>query len=502
MKFIGQYIQSFIARFRNDVYLEDISTGTIASGGNLGLDSNNKIVKADEASGDITSVSITTDSGGGVASASQTSGNANFSILGTSGVGVTNSSETITVTSVPGEIDHDSLSNFAADEHFTQANITTVGTVGTGTWQGTAIASAYLDSDTAHLAGTQVFSGSKTFAKGIVQDGNQTAAVNGTALHINASDITDGNTAASGTAATYTHVSIENPRLLATNASVTTTDAATLHVKGTPAASTNQTITRAWSMWVDSGNARFDGSIYSGTTEAINSSGVIQVAAQTAIDHDQLANYAANEHFTQANITTVGTVGTGVWQGTAIAQAYIAGDAINGDKIADDAVDSEHYTDGSIDTAHIADDQVTFAKASGVTPNVYGSIIKVLPSDFMANEEPGVTKTLQFVDNNASGIKPGDNNTELLAFVSIPEGMKATHVDVYADANLVFSVYEFNIHESVGDISAASKGTGACNTTLDITDVNATATNYLLIQVVTVAKADRVFGAKVTTAAQ
>ena len=45
MKFIGQYIQSFIARFRNDVYLEDVSSGTIASGGNLGLDSNNKIVK-------------------------------------------------------------------------------------------------------------------------------------------------------------------------------------------------------------------------------------------------------------------------------------------------------------------------------------------------------------------------------------------------------------------------------------------------------------------------
>ena len=46
MKFIGQFIQSLIARFRNDVYLEDISTGTIASGSNLGLDSNNKIVKA------------------------------------------------------------------------------------------------------------------------------------------------------------------------------------------------------------------------------------------------------------------------------------------------------------------------------------------------------------------------------------------------------------------------------------------------------------------------
>ena len=53
MKFIGQYIQSFIARFRNDVYLEDVSTGTIASGGNLGLDSNNKIVKATLSSGGI-----------------------------------------------------------------------------------------------------------------------------------------------------------------------------------------------------------------------------------------------------------------------------------------------------------------------------------------------------------------------------------------------------------------------------------------------------------------
>ena len=225
MKFIGQFIESFIARFRNDVYLENISSGTIASGGNLGLDSNNKIVKANEAtgditgvtlagdsgsasdtsanvdltiaggnaittsgssttitinhddtssqasvdnsgrtfiqditldtyghvtgitsatdsdthSGDITSVSITTDSGGGSAAAADT-GDAAFTLVGTSGVGVTNSDLEITVTSVPGEIDHDSLLNFASNEHFTQANITTVGTISTGVWQGTAIA--------------------------------------------------------------------------------------------------------------------------------------------------------------------------------------------------------------------------------------------------------------------------------------------------------------------------------------------------------------------------
>ena len=45
MRWLGQHIWDFISRFRNEVYLEDVSTGTIASGGNLGLDANNKIVK-------------------------------------------------------------------------------------------------------------------------------------------------------------------------------------------------------------------------------------------------------------------------------------------------------------------------------------------------------------------------------------------------------------------------------------------------------------------------
>tara|TARA_R100001082_G_C4282658_1_gene124571 strand:- start:94 stop:651 length:558 start_codon:yes stop_codon:yes gene_type:complete len=45
MKWIGQHIWSLISRFRSDVYLETVESGTITSGGNLGLDSNNKIVK-------------------------------------------------------------------------------------------------------------------------------------------------------------------------------------------------------------------------------------------------------------------------------------------------------------------------------------------------------------------------------------------------------------------------------------------------------------------------
>jgi len=56
MKWIGQHIYDLVSRFRDDVYLEDISTGTIASGAHLGLDSNNKIVKAVDGGGDLTSI--------------------------------------------------------------------------------------------------------------------------------------------------------------------------------------------------------------------------------------------------------------------------------------------------------------------------------------------------------------------------------------------------------------------------------------------------------------
>jgi len=88
-------------------------------------------------SGDITGVTITTDSGGG-SKAEDTGGSADFSILGATGVGVTNSGTTITAVAVPGEIDHDSLQNFVAAEHVDWA----------GASAGTIHASNYTDTNT------------------------------------------------------------------------------------------------------------------------------------------------------------------------------------------------------------------------------------------------------------------------------------------------------------------------------------------------------------------
>lgn len=58
MKFIGQYIkfsgravESLVARFRNDVYLEDLSAGTVATSDHLGVDGEGKIVKTTSGGG-------------------------------------------------------------------------------------------------------------------------------------------------------------------------------------------------------------------------------------------------------------------------------------------------------------------------------------------------------------------------------------------------------------------------------------------------------------------
>jgi len=141
MKWIGQHIWDLISRFRNDVYLEDVSSGTIASGGNLGLDSNNKIVKANVASGDITSVVAGTNLSGGA-----TSGAATINLADAS-------------TSVKG------AASFSSDNFAASSGAITIkdGGVNLTSEVTGVLPSANLDADTAHLSTTQTFTGAKTF---------------------------------------------------------------------------------------------------------------------------------------------------------------------------------------------------------------------------------------------------------------------------------------------------------------------------------------------------
>lgn len=84
------------------------------------------------------------------------------------------------------------------------------------------------------------------------------------------SAITDGTTAASGTVTHGAIAAFDNPAIAATNASVTYTNASTVYIDGAPTASTNVTITNAFSLFVNSGEARFGGAIRSsGATNGI-----------------------------------------------------------------------------------------------------------------------------------------------------------------------------------------------------------------------------------------
>lgn len=76
-----------------------------------------------------------------------------------------------------------------------------------------------------------------------------------------ANTFTDSATAGSGTATKYVGHKFARPTLAATNASVTTTDAATVYIVNSPLAGSNETITNAWSLWVDDGAVRFDGAV-------------------------------------------------------------------------------------------------------------------------------------------------------------------------------------------------------------------------------------------------
>ena len=111
---------------------------------------------------------------------------------------------------------------------------------------------------------------------------------------------------------------------------------------------TNVTATATEINLIDGGTARGTDAVASGDGILINDGGTMKMT-----NVDTVSTYFASHNVGGGNIVTVGTIATGVWQGTAIASGYIAADAITGAKIDDDAIDSEHYADASIDFAHI-----------------------------------------------------------------------------------------------------------------------------------------------------
>jgi len=484
MKFIGQNIQDFISRFRNDVFLESISSGTIASGGHLGLDSNNKIVKAavSSSSGDIEGVTAGTGLSGGGTTGTVTLNVSGLTISEFAGASLTTSSESFA--------DNDTTLMTSAAINDRAISLIT-GTTNVGTLRNL-----------------------------VIQSDRDVTPGDGAMLHIDASTITDNSTSASGTASQYNHVLIEQPTLAATNASVTTTTASTLRVLR-PVAGTNQTITNLFAISTNgatltnglTNNAdytqdRGDITLYDAINDAnptisLGSSATerLEIKAQyesgaQGLDVVKFISHTAGTSANDARFgfevdeTSILQIKDAGLNLTASMNLSIGGTDILADSSGTTTLSNIDAIDATTETT------IEKAIASGKR---YGNYIKILPSDFMINDD--AASPLSFKDGSNSGVHVNDSASEAICFIPIPEGMKATHVDIYGTHNKTIKVWEVDVDSSF-DFTSATKGTGSMNTTLDITDVNATEDNYLAIQVTLTATSQRIWGGKVTIASQ
>ncbi len=128
----------------------------------------------------------------------------------------------------------------------------------------------------------------------------------------------------------------------------------------------------------------------------------------------------------------------------------------------------------------------------GVDP----TYVKILPRDFMINEDGGY-EALEFKDASNTGLQVGNADQEMVATVNIPYGTTATEVYVWGSVTTkVVDVHECDVDANG---KSATLGTGTTNgSAISLTSTVSTATNYLLIIVKVTATSNRIYGGKVT----
>ena len=139
-----------------------------------------------------------------------------------------------------------------------------------------------------------------------------------------------------------------------------------------------------------------------------------------------------------------------------------------------------------------------FTVSSGAVSLRGEGTIKLLPTDFMMNEDGGFNKSIQYDDTGTIGVRASDANGELYAFVNIPTGKTATNVTIYGnDTNNTVEVFEADVNAS-GLTDKTPGGGCTVGSACDFTDVAADGTNYLAIRVTVTATSDIVYGGLVT----
>ena len=140
---------------------------------------------------------------------------------------------------------------------------------------------------------------------------------------------------------------------------------------------------------------------------------------------------------------------------------------------------------------------------SGGSSNLHGTTIKVLPNMFMSNDDANLERVMVEDDTaNNYSIRVGSSVIETYAMIGIPEGKKATHLQVYASHTL--TCYGYDVNYTSGAASFAISGN--TNSSLSLNDgrtdrsVSSSVSNYFLIKVNTTSTSNKIYGAKLTIA--
>lgn len=225
------------------------------------------------------------------------------------------------VTQHQASIDHDALLNFLTTEHFLQSAITVVGIITAGTWQGTQVANAFI----ADLPASKTTSG--TFVDARIAASNVTQ--HEAALTILETQITDGTLlarlAANETVSgqwTFSDIVV----LTATTAARASTRAPHGTVPTTPVNGDIWTTTAGLFVRVNGstvGPLIDSAGAPQGDITAVNiTAGVGLTGSVNTASGDHVQTLDISGYVGETSITILGTIATGVWQGTTIAVAF------------------------------------------------------------------------------------------------------------------------------------------------------------------------------------
>lgn len=134
--------------------------------------------------------------------------------------------------------------------------------------------------------------------------------------------------------------------------------------------------------------------------------------------------------------------------------------------------------------------------ADGASGGVYGDTIKILPTDFMGNDDANLERTV--IEDDVRGklaVRVTSSSQEIFATVTIPEGKSVTGYKVYTNSKLTTYINGVNLTTGV----MSELASGFSNEIINIKNsYDSKSTNYVAIKLMTTTTSQLIYGATIT----